>query len=284
MYADSSRAYRLDPHAMRETQVTAVSDAFFNMTWVDPFTLLGQEAGPVSPDGKSIVTPHYSLADGIESFVLNSLTSTRTIAYPRWRDAGRRQVAWLPDSSGWVDVGNDDIGGAMRRYDLTHREPAEMVHVPTIGVHRYVVGMTSDRRVLLKSARNGCYIDLWSIRMETDAHAEHVGRANTPDLSPTYARLSARGDRIVWLMVPDHSSKHSGLTESLLRWLRFGRKPVRGGALWVSHEDGSHMHCVGMLEPEADRTLPLPRMVMWAPDGRHVRYTYRNALYEVPVD
>ena len=71
-------------------------------------------------------------------------------------------------------------------------------------------------------------------------------------------------------------------------------------SLWVSRIDGSGMHEIGAMPPqmvlqnqggpsdmETGEHLwgpPVPRLIRWLPDGKHVSFVYKGDLYTVSTE
>jgi hypothetical protein len=93
-----------------------------------------------------------------------------------------------------------------------------------------------------------------------------------------------RGHRLAWML---EATRSSPLGRFVRRWIRSVHVTEHHRVeLWVSRPDGSRMREVGYvaLNPEDDAMAEGPHYLQWLPDGEHVSFIYRNALWTVPVD
>jgi hypothetical protein len=232
----------------------------------------------LAPDGKHILyrTDKYFRLATYDGHVVRQ--------WPAWG----YWPSWSSDCKSWVitDLPSDDV----RLYSVDSAEP-------------------SISRNLSKGAFVKWYGDDGQIGLEFSGkdNVPHVRRVALNSPSPNSAKEvqlpsdiadiagvepSPRRDRIAWQIARIHNGS------PVLQWfLRlFGRRsrpipttigagkppPYDSEGIWISRPDGTDMYLLGEVKSEwAPRGLG---NFCWRPDGKGLIVTYRNGLYNVPVD
>jgi hypothetical protein len=112
---------------------------------------------------------------------------------------------------------------------------------------------------------------------------EHVIRRAIPVVEP-HAR-SPKGDSLAWRF--DCNRSGGALPEwviLLFPFLRRDESVADSTEIWVSRIDGTGMRRLGWVPAPADRSSQELTSVEWSPDGRNIRFVYKDALYEMDAD
>jgi len=241
-----------------------------------------------SPNGRWIVTAETQPTLGV-GFQLTSLITNSALRYVAWPDFAFRRIAWLPDSSGWLEACIGAHGLVVNEYGLRNVTPVESWTFPTVHGIRRLYGATPDGRLLLDrtpfaSEERDVRVD--AVDLRHGQPPKPLGRVTPPSgMRVAAAILSPNGRSIAWTMARDsgYVAPHD-LAARLLSRVGLSAAANRRAGIWVSRVDGSGMRCIGVLEPTKEDPVPVPRMVIWTADSNRLRYTYHNALYEVPAD
>jgi hypothetical protein len=99
--------------------------------------------------------------------------------------------------------------------------------------------------------------------------------------------FSPRGDRFAVAAVVD---SHPAWLDAVHHWIPAirGSPHVQVG-IWLITVDGAHIDEIGHVSPEPSKVpilgpYVLPSELRWSPDGRHLGFDYKGALYSVPTD
>ncbi|HLK57386.1 MAG TPA: hypothetical protein VKU00_12525 [Chthonomonadaceae bacterium] len=203
----------------------------------------------------------------------------------KWPDTGEllsNQMQWLHDSRRWLTLYQSYqrkryrfIGAVIHSLeDAVADQPIRLGDVPD----GMVLGITEVGDLLIARYPYGERAP----QVDFSACGMHPGVAVTRDYTvplPTPLAvhglaLSPQGDRMAWLL--------GDMDNRLVAGAIVG--------LWVSDLKGRDMRevdCVPVIEQatEGERThFDLPAELRWLPDGAHLSFLYRNALWVVPIE
>ena len=103
------------------------------------------------------------------------------------------------------------------------------------------------------------------------------------DAASFYCQASPTHDRLLWIV---QSNRTTPLCRDPQKLPRPFKQPTRYLCRWmVSDLDGRNMHTITEFEI-SDLYFNRPDLVspQWTPDGKHVSFEYKSALYLMPVD
>ncbi len=103
------------------------------------------------------------------------------------------------------------------------------------------------------------------------------------DAASFYCLAAPTHDRLLWIVQSNRTTPLSAILQKLPRPFK---QPTRYLCRWmVSNLDGRNMHTITEFEI-SDLYFNRPDLVspQWNPDGKHVSFEYKNALYLMPVN
>ena len=87
---------------------------------------------------------------------------------------------------------------------------------------------------------------------------------------------------MAWLFAYDHTIPFFSILSKILPGLK---KSTHGVGLWVSRWDGRGLREIGYQQSEEKSgVLFNVQSVHWMPDGKRIRFTYRNTDFTIPAD
>ncbi len=262
---------RWDARTGRQTRVNHL-ERFMNDT-NGPGTLFSWQA---SPNGRWLL---FTRAD--DRRVIHAAARTDEDTWLSWTNRFWNSLSfWLSDSRGFVEWRVRERGGAGRLYRVEPHQAATVeVNLPAepsapgplIGDH--------GRAVL--PLVHGTHAQGQIIQVQFTA-TDPVLTTSALDFPKDFGaidwicQVGPTGDRLAWLVFFQERWPH-------LRWERsfpFVQTETRFVAsLWVSGLDGSRLREVGHLPPSEDI-----RRISWTPDGHHLSFVCRDALWKVTAD
>lgn len=212
-----------------------------------------------SPDGKWILWPsqQYDPKSGgildVPLWSAMTLDGKQFVQRPRVADSiSSRGLAWLPDSSGWVEVcvinraRNGWTNGVTLRVCSLKNNQVKKIDVPSAKNANKTFAITQGGEAVIGCDAAG--LTLVSVPlMKSGAVRSHSvaipSRFNNGQIIPR-SLLSPRGDRIAWAF-------HDTATSSV--------------GLWLSGISGEKFEPIA---PNLQGALGEPRNLRWTPDGR----------------
>lgn len=212
-----------------------------------------------SPDGKWILWPSqkFDLESGgifdVPLWSALSLDGTKFVQRPRVADSiSSRGLAWLPDSSGWVEVcvinrsRNGWQNGVTLRVCSLNKDQVRKIDVPQAKNANKTFAVTKAGEAVIGCDAAG--LQLFSVPlMKPGAVRSHTvalpARFNSGQIIPR-SLISPRGDRIAWTF-------HDTATATV--------------SLWLSDIHGKKFEPIA---PNLQDTFEAPRNLRWTPDGK----------------
>ncbi|BCM89654.1 hypothetical protein IAD21_01501 [Abditibacteriota bacterium] len=191
---------------------------------------------------------------------------------------GYGEADWLGDSRHWVERirGTDGrVKGFIRHDVLTHREqeriklrPADPLHIRSGSPYSIPMVAWDNHILVATSGWPESYSQSYVIQIGIGARAHertYLVKAPKGWLFKYWPTLSHSGKRVAWECQPQNPSEVAKAEASL----------------WVSDIDGHRMHQIGSIENEKYNGII---RVKWLPDGQHLSFEYRRALYVVSAE
>jgi len=257
----------------------------------------------ISPDGK-----WFLCSARWGRCLLAEVNGTRHYSYPD-AEAGEcyRDTLWLPDSRHWLE-----------RYGVNSQTYCVLLHDtqhPSLSIRLPVAAHSTAAR-MEKVAMPDAAVVVDGPDQETNDLGEPVVRAASPktrqvsiSLVPwrtggrPFARYSVsvpfgvRNDDlkispdaryVAWKVTTQSTAPLQLWLHRYLPYLRFPK--YRSTAIWASRIDGKDRHEIGHViettdASEENETLSESVLdeLKWLPDGRHLSFEYKNALYTAPI-
>jgi hypothetical protein len=224
--------------------------------------------------------------------VLNRPLLQRAALLKESEKAASDDKAWLPDHIRWLEVGeirNGEYDGPTRSgiflHSLDRPEFSKGKLVFDTTEMRSVQGITPDYRLIASDwpGGDGKQITLYEMGISSNTMPKRQVKFHAPpETNLVEMTLSPQGDRMAWLFSYDRSYPFASL---LARFLPALKKKTHGVGLWVSRTDGRDLHVIGYQPSEEKQgVLYNVQAIGWMPDGKRIRFTYKNVLYTVPAD
>ena len=203
-------------------------------------------------------------------------------------------LAWLPNSQGWVRYlwgqSGVSIRSSVQGQPLASSEKTEKT-VPTLpltqGMVR-VLGMRPNNHLLVccmppPAVRGHYAVQLYDIALGSDPPSVNTCTLTLPAAwSAMDLALSPSGDRLAWKTIGNRRP----FPDFVLRLLPFidpSPRPVIG--LWVSRVDGSDLHEIGDEDaPVIDGWDQHLYDLGWTPNGKRVSFIFHGSLWTAPAD
>jgi len=232
----------------------------------------------MSPNGKWLLWSSlpFPVPSGRKQWIASTLNGQQQ-TWPLDSDPGSSvgfvptDALWMPDSKHWVEL--------VRRYKdraysfpLAHEyELGKSVPVRTVLVSGLAdglpVGVRQDGIVVMHtSARNTGrpiqQLTLSLVGLKAATATVQILNVSIPvSSSVSDVTLSPKGDRLAWIVNKD-------------------RIPTGLHTLYVADADGGHARAVGSAAGvRLGNRFSWPRGLRWLPDGKHVSFVYKNAIY-----
>jgi len=216
----------------------------------------------VSPNGKWLLWP-----GGMSGWKAATLDGSRLIQRPRGSDnLSNLHVAWLPDSSGWVEC-HSKIGSPLSFIQtcLIGSPTVKDVSFDRRGIYGDDLWTTPQGDVIVGGAGGADSGKLLHLSLFKKGMPSTTSSASfADDQMRTYfdCEVSPQGDRVAWLY-------------------QINRMGQTFANVWVSDFDGNNMKRV---TPDLVWNQSAPTYLHWKPDGKRISYWRYNALWETPVD
>jgi hypothetical protein len=189
-------------------------------------------------------------------------------------------VAWLPDSSGWLEIRGAIAASTLVGHKLSGSTSFSATLPPGLGMQR-ILGVTPNGEAII-SRQRGAVVDGF-LAIDVAARPPRVRNLNVklpPSDDVEDIVLSPQGDRLAW-MTCNWSDFQSVVSEMLSSLSGNGlRGRTASYAIWVSRLDGSEMRQLGSERCRHYGDLR-PECVRWLPDGKSVSFVVNNGLYVV---
>ncbi len=213
-------------------------------------------------------------------------------------------LAWLPDSSGWVRLTNKRGVAYVQVCKLSELRadgiaigrltgsPIQSTGIATPFGGFVALGTDRDGRLIssnlppyLTSTHLAFVYGLNTVHPEQSRNLRSIKLSGQQDFIS--AALSPLGDRIVWQTY--EMSLSPDLPDFILRRLHFiHQKPISNTRIWISNGDGSGMRLLGRLEGAPMPYMRVPTNIVenfaWTPDGKRVSFLYDSKLLTVSVE
>jgi hypothetical protein len=268
---------RRDSNSGQETPLPALTEHF------------NQFPGPhswaaISPDGQWLLW----IGLGYCAAQLNGS------GFHRWEgaaDSSTVSAKWLGDSRHWVEEITDNDGRikSLVQHDLDDVKKAIRIKLPRVDPLHIrsdsswgMPVVTWDRHYLAFGSQWPASSSLLRVvRIGFGEHARaRISTIHAPESwlfagawsyrSDNETTLSLRGDRIAGVCQP-RSRKRINKSMQLV-------------AIWVSSINGRGMHQIGVIQTNTNDQAPWLYDLRWLPDGKHLSFVYRGALYTVAAD
>ena len=212
-----------------------------------------------SPDGKWILWPSMTYNPKMGVYFGGGLWNAMTLDGKQWVQRPRvadsitgRGVAWLPDSSGWVEAcvinraRNGSANGVTLRVCSLKNKQVRKIDVPGAKNANNTFGVTKTGEAVIGC--DGAGLQLLRVPLtKNGAVRSHAVKVPSPFGQATLlsrALISPNGDRIAWV---------------------FGDKVTATASLWLSDWSGQKSEPVA---PDLQLDVRQLRNLRWTPDGK----------------
>ncbi len=201
---------------------------------------------------------------------------------------GEAGIAWLPDGRRWLAWSPTSRKTPLRLFSVDAPHSPSVRLSPPSGMSR-LLGVTPDNLVVMTKVpappalSNSAEIHTFGVYPNRAADRSwSFALPSTAEVSTI--ELSPQGERLAWLLVYSRRPALVTLLSRLLPFLAAKFPPVEGVSVWVSGLDGKAMREIGFQEMPRNGTAPdRVTELRWMPDGKHLSFLHRHALYSIPV-
>lgn len=270
---------------------------------------LSDALSAVSPDGKWLVWSEWQQNNFFH--IAATLDGKRWLQWlVKCRDVLMGPPYWMRDSRHFVELygGPSSPPGPLiipqyaLLYSLTDTQDVQKIQLPGLSANDLPIGITSQGVILFPVGTL-----LWPGGAPPDTPLRHMtyleyvlaapiatihkAKLPLPDSIGIYdLAFSPRGDRLAQVLERREKASGPSFWKRLLALL--GQPPRTRLELWVMPLRGGAMQLIGTLYPDMrEKRAPSvlwtdrwPSMLRWLPDGKHLSFVYKDALWTVPVD
>ncbi len=186
----------------------------------------------------------------------------------------QESIAWIPDSSKWLAIDtrkkshmaivqvrglDGKVQSSIRfKSSLIDSDGLDSVMLTKQNNELYWLFLTDSNET------NKVKIIKWKLgKRSAPVQTISIPFPSDTEVDPGFPQLSPDGKQIAW--VADR------------------RNNAYAKSIWISDLDGSMAREIGQLTTSLDETATFALGVRWVPDGKHLSFVYKNAIWTVPV-
>lgn len=284
------QAYRFNAGARTERPIEPMDSERRKWAWEDFRSYFDEFDSCYSPDGRWMISAVGQQGQPPFALMLSQADGVKQMRIPDSLGLILRRMAWLPDSSSWVEVAFDGDGATAREFDVTSARPVRVVRLAGPLPVSDVAGITPDHRLVLMQRDQAGEGDAPVTLVAFDLRASvpkpvRVGTVGVPGIRIMQLWLSPDNTRIAFVGEPFAAQPAAKPTLAERIMERVGlRRTKYGAGLWVGRLDGTGLREIGRLIAKSGGDAPYPTTVRWTPDGRDLTFVAQDAWYRVPAE
>jgi hypothetical protein len=181
--------------------------------------------------------------------------------------------AWMPDSSGWIELRGAGGAGELVVHPLADSREAVAAPIEEFEKPQRMLGITARREALVLLDHNKGNARLGTIGLPPEtvrARSFDVPFATTDQL--VELSLNDQGDQLAWVFDSPIDTERYPTYD---RWL----------SIWVSTSRGKNLHSLGRFASRFIPREPSTELtdLTWTKDGRGLRFAFDDRLWNLPV-